>query len=356
MGEKNEGGLFSRLVRYAMYLICCILFVVGAMFALAGLYMATYDLQIGLFALILGCYPGILSILFFPRFDALSDKYMKFKLSLKKKIITSIVLLFVFLILIVGDIVFIPKSNICYDHTTRGECSEQQPMYCNNNGKLTENASFCGCPTGYSIKGEACVFFCSDGTEEGNCAADTHKYCTKNGLVDKASKCGCPEGAYREGDKCLDSCTDGTPLGSCSEDKPYYCTMEAELEERASVCGCQYYHIADGDRCLEVVSVSYDELLRNYEDYQGKVAKSYTGSVSWVDGREKPQEFIIKIPTGAYYGIILETSPMCVNGYYGDRILKGDYVTVSGEVLGWCTLTNGDKVPKLRAIDVKIIK
>jgi hypothetical protein len=48
-------------------------------------------------------------------------------------------------------------SNLCSDNTTALNCSKKKPYYCGEDFVLLENASVCGCASGYLIDWDACI-------------------------------------------------------------------------------------------------------------------------------------------------------------------------------------------------------
>ncbi|MCX6774109.1 MAG: hypothetical protein NTY68_03895 [Candidatus Micrarchaeota archaeon] len=83
----------------------------------------------------------------------------------------------------------------CNDGTLNMQCSENRPNMCVN-GNLVENASICGCPTGYEEKDGTCrkIEKCNDGTLVNSCSSSKPLYCENGELVQNAGLCGCPEG------------------------------------------------------------------------------------------------------------------------------------------------------------------
>ncbi len=148
--------------------------------------------------------------------------------------------------IISGEIV---GSTRCVDGTPNGICSQNYNGYLCQNGNLRESASKCGCPTNFAkdSNSEACVpLKCSDGTIAGQCSSNQPLYCNSNAgspaLIEKASLCGCRNGFERsfDGDSCIakiSRCSDGTAYGQCSPTKPLYCN-NGILEENANSCGC----------------------------------------------------------------------------------------------------------------------
>ncbi len=96
------------------------------------------------------------------------------------------------------------QYNKCEDKTNYGACSLNQPYYCNQ-GKLIENASFCGCPELSKQVGQSCrkIPECRDGTLYDTCSVTKPYYCEGGILVEKSYKCGCPEGMKIDKEKCV---------------------------------------------------------------------------------------------------------------------------------------------------------
>jgi hypothetical protein len=92
----------------------------------------------------------------------------------------------------------------CTDGTLYNLCSENKPYYCSN-GNLIENASNCGCPYDYKIKGDTCqkIQRCSDGTIYGECSSNKPKFCVDGGFINRATVCGCPTDEVPEGEGCI---------------------------------------------------------------------------------------------------------------------------------------------------------
>ncbi|MDP3742075.1 MAG: hypothetical protein Q8R15_02045 [Candidatus Micrarchaeota archaeon] len=99
----------------------------------------------------------------------------------------------------------------CTDGTPAGFCSTNYPQYCLSNGvdsQLIDKATLCGCPTGQvqdATNRNRCVAqTCSDGTSLNSCSSTKPKFCTSNAnLVDRPSQCGCPSGTSVQGDACV---------------------------------------------------------------------------------------------------------------------------------------------------------
>jgi len=93
-----------------------------------------------------------------------------------------------------------PPSQTCSDGTGYGQCALDLPKYCSN-GALIDNCTKCGCASGYSCNStnNSCYLppgtpTCADGTPYGNCSVNQPAYCDGGTLVDYCSNCGCPSG------------------------------------------------------------------------------------------------------------------------------------------------------------------
>lgn len=99
-----------------------------------------------------------------------------------------------------------PLVEQCDDGTFYGECSDEQPKFCQD-GQLIDDANLCGCPDEFfPDENNSCsifVFKCYDGTPYGKCTQTKPKYCSNGVLADNATTCGCPEGKNMLGDSCI---------------------------------------------------------------------------------------------------------------------------------------------------------
>lgn len=182
----------------------------------------------------------------------------------------------------------------CNDGTRSNTCSFYKPLYCFN-GTLKSNASYCGCPDNYIVKGNECeeIKRCIDGTIYDECSNNKPLYCDYGILVEKASKCGCNEEYNILDEKCVEiqRCSDGTEYGKCSKEKPYFCE-NGNIISQASSCGCPAEFFDDGDDCKSIylknpknITLTYVvrstvgritiEVYGGLSDYLSKIPRSY---------------------------------------------------------------------------------
>jgi len=146
----------------------------------------------------------------------------------------------------------------CNDNTKNGECSATKPKVCIGGDTYADNATKCGCPSGKkaSANGVFCESIpCNDSgfsVGEGECSPKKAKKCVGGQLVDKASECGCPTGKSKVGEACLILCSDGTKDGECSAAKPNEC-VNGVLLENAQKCGCPSGKNAVGKQCTDSI-------------------------------------------------------------------------------------------------------
>ncbi|MCX6770755.1 MAG: hypothetical protein NTX79_01745 [Candidatus Micrarchaeota archaeon] len=166
---------------------------------------------------------------------------------------------------------------------------------------------------------------------------------------------------------CSETCMGNVPVGSCIPNTSMYCFKDGNAQENVSKCGCPPGQIANGQSkcedivcqngsylvnnnvCLSPINVSYRELMRNNEQYVGKLVY-FRGRISQVWGYDqKTQDF------GMSDGTLLNY--IYVSDYSGERLLQDDVVEMVGEVTGLYTYTTAmqteQTVPKVKAINVK---
>lgn len=92
----------------------------------------------------------------------------------------------------------------CSDGTRFLTCSATRPYYCDN-GVLVNNSATCGCADGYKAKDNYCVEkTCGDGSAKNTCALQKPLYCNAlAALEERSSICGCPSGTTASGNACL---------------------------------------------------------------------------------------------------------------------------------------------------------
>lgn len=89
------------------------------------------------------------------------------------------------------------EERFCADNTPVFTCTPIAPFYCNQNAKLVENASYCGCPRGTVLQGGLCLIppQCNDGTKVSYCSITKPLYCGgQSALIENCSFCGCGNG------------------------------------------------------------------------------------------------------------------------------------------------------------------
>jgi hypothetical protein len=161
----------------------------------------------------------------------------------------------------------------CQDGTPFGQCSENMPKYCNNEGELVDNCRECGCPEGMVCldNGQCLEAFCDDGTPANQCSSQKPYFCFSGGdrffLEPDCVICGCAEGEWcdPESYRCYPICDDGTVPKQCSENKPKYCTLDGFLVDDCLRCGCP-----EG---LECDNQSLECSISTKKTYRAKKAK-----------------------------------------------------------------------------------
>ena len=96
---------------------------------------------------------------------------------------------------------------MCDDGTKAYTCSKTKPLYCNVL-KLINDCKQCGCPNngfcqadGSCILAEVTEVNCVDGTKAGECSLTKPLYCNEDGyLTETSSICGCLDGTYPDDD------------------------------------------------------------------------------------------------------------------------------------------------------------
>lgn len=174
----------------------------------------------------------------------------------------------------------------CSDGTDSGKCSLNKPKQCSN-GVLADNATACGCPSNKKISanGLSCEFLpCMDNgvsVPSGLCSPKSSgKKCVDGALVDKASDCPCKSGTTRQGEACVVFCEDGTQSGECSSSKPKECVLSETgvgvLIDNSPKCGCSEGKVVDGKRC----SATAANVLGGTADLLGGIPPSDNSSQS----------------------------------------------------------------------------
>jgi hypothetical protein len=205
----------------------------------------------------------------------------------------------------------------CLDGTPFGNCSVNQPKFCDESGNLLDDVEACGCPEDTFRRGSECLDSCGDGTALGECSAEQPYYCNMSAeLEEAASLCGCAAGYDRDGESCRNSCDDGTPKLVCSEaTPPYYCSDEYELVINPVLCGCFEWEFRVGGSC-------FDPTAREYESGE---AVRLTSDVTMVIDRVEE----MKCDDASYIGLRLTISntgdgafPLSENEF---RMFKDEY-------------------------------
>jgi len=194
-----------------------------------------------------------------------------------------------------GDLGFIEKENIL------------QENYCKDN--IPQAVDY-NCPNG--CQDGACVIpgvelVCSDSTPYGQCSTNQPKYCDNGNLTNKASVCGCPGGMVKDGEDCIEevicSCADwtgqGCAQGGCAQNEKWFtrecapdkCDIESECRVDAVCedCDQQDGWYATGDtqwlniekeQCKEKEQKEQEQ--RDYF-WQGKGCEYNVVSSQWID-------------------------------------------------------------------------
>ncbi len=217
----------------------------------------------------------------------------------------GLIALGVVILIIVFSVFFKGNSSECSDGTLVGECSLNKPYFCLE-GSLVERASVCGCPDGYSVKGEECKQTCDDGTIYGECSSTGSLYCLNGTLIESPSVCGCDEGElYHEG-----RCISLFQLGEETRIYKYlftgtqkklkttvYLGMKKYLENLRSSCvNCPF----DEERVIELTSQeeqteALEKIIESikessisvFEDHYVRIAISMVQNIPSVKGENK---------------------------------------------------------------------
>lgn len=100
------------------------------------------------------------------------------------------------------------QPQVCSDNTQFNQCSSNRPLFCLG-GSLVNRALTCGCPSGQTASGDNCVTIqaqqqtCTDGTLFGQCSPTRPLFCNNGVLINRATTCGCSSGQTASGDACI---------------------------------------------------------------------------------------------------------------------------------------------------------